>query len=66
MLGLIVEKKNGFLFQEANINGLKLILKNIFINKYHIVKSWENRSLKNFSLEKMVENHLALVLNNKS
>lgn len=66
VLGLIVEKKNGFLFQEANINELKLILKNIFIHKYHIVESWENRRLKKFSLEKMVENHFALVLDNKS
>ncbi|MFV5692428.1 glycosyltransferase family 4 protein [Flavobacterium sp. LT1R49] len=65
VLGLVVENKNGFLFEECNVAELKGILKNILKHKFLIGNCWENSKLKNFSLTKMVANHLALVLNNK-
>lgn len=65
VLGLVVENKNGFLFEELNVAELKEILLNILLNKFEIGDCSENSNLKSLSLTKMVANHLALVLDNK-
>jgi glycosyltransferase involved in cell wall biosynthesis len=61
VLGLVVENINGFLFEEENIIQLKRILENILTGKSQIGET-TNRNLESFTLEKMVNNYLKLIL----
>ncbi|MFV8271448.1 glycosyltransferase family 4 protein [Flavobacterium sp. GT2N3] len=62
VLGLIVENINGFLFEEKNIVELKGILENILSGKSQILENPTNIKLQSFTLEKMVNNYLELIL----
>lgn len=65
VLGLVVNNINGFLFKEVGVMELEKIIHAILIGGYKIGGFSSNGSLHNFSLEKMVENHLALIQENK-
>jgi glycosyltransferase involved in cell wall biosynthesis len=62
VLGLVVEKTNGFLFEEKNIVELKGILENILTRKNQITENPGNRNLESYTLERMVRNYLELIL----
>jgi glycosyltransferase involved in cell wall biosynthesis len=62
VLGLVIENKNGFLFDEVDISALTSILKKIITKKIGIDNFYNISTLANFSLENMVQNHLQLVL----
>ena len=62
VLGLVIENKNGFLFEEANVLELKEILQNILTHKLKIDDWPLNDTLENLSLTKMVNQHFALLL----
>ncbi|WP_366184781.1 glycosyltransferase family 4 protein [Flavobacterium ovatum] len=65
VLGLVEENKNGFLFDETNVTELELVLRNI-LNKEKAIQDIDGKSIsKDFSLEKMVDNHFALIQENK-
>jgi glycosyltransferase involved in cell wall biosynthesis len=61
VLGLIKESQNGFLFEEQDVIGLKIILKNILSASMSIKEDSFAVDLSSFSLHKMVENHLQLL-----
>jgi glycosyltransferase involved in cell wall biosynthesis len=61
VLGLVIEKTNGFLFEEKNIVDLKGILENILTGKSQIGKNLVSKDLESFTLEKMVNNYLELI-----
>ncbi|NRS89408.1 glycosyltransferase involved in cell wall biosynthesis [Flavobacterium sp. 7E] len=62
VLGLVTDNINGFLFDEVDIDGLTTIIKNILMDK-SAINNWCNTpALSHFSLDKMVQNHLQLVL----
>ncbi|MES2804245.1 MAG: glycosyltransferase family 4 protein [Bacteroidota bacterium] len=65
ILGLVVHNSNGFLFEEKNKLELKKILKNILTSKSQIGENFLKIKLEDFSLDQMVDNHLALLFNNK-
>ena len=62
VLGLVIENTNGFLFEEKNVVDLKGILENILTGKSQIGENPKNRNLESFTLEKMVNNYLELIL----
>lgn len=61
ILGLVSNSHNGFLFQEQDIVGLKRILQNILSSNVTINEDAFLEDLSDFSLNKMVENHLQLL-----
>ena len=65
VLGLVTDNINGFLFDEVDIDGLKTIIKNILLDKSAINNRYDSPVLSHFSLDKMVHNHLQLVLQKK-
>lgn len=67
VLGLVMENKNGFLFDTLRIDQLKEILLNI-LNQNYIFKnnSVINDNLQTFSLTKMVDNYFELVNKNQN
>ncbi len=62
VLGLVIDNQNGFLFQEQDAVGLKTILQNILSSKVAITSDAFTADLSDFSLDKMVKNHLAITL----
>ena len=64
VLSLIVENKNGFLFNAGKHHQLATILKNIVLGNLAITNEVHSQIEKDFNLEKMVDNHLEL-LNSK-
>jgi len=62
---VIHQEENGFIFKARDIYGLKEILQDVFLGNKKIVGSTRRLIEECFSLEKMVDNHLALVLENK-
>lgn len=65
VLGLVVNKINGFLFKEVDVMELEKIMHAILIGGYKIGSFSSNGISQIFSLEKMVENHLELIQGNK-
>jgi glycosyltransferase involved in cell wall biosynthesis len=62
VLGLVVENKNGFLFEESNILGLKEILESILSGKYLLEDYSEiSKGLHDLSLNNMIKNHFKLI-----
>jgi glycosyltransferase involved in cell wall biosynthesis len=67
VLALVDENKNGFLYEVSQIKELEDILCKILNRTAKIGDCSEsNKKVNELTLEKMVENHLALVLENKS
>lgn len=62
VLGLVIDNKNGFLFEETSNVELKNILKDILTRKREINNNFLNLKLDDFSLEQMVNQHFALLL----
>jgi glycosyltransferase involved in cell wall biosynthesis len=62
---VIHHRKNGFISKAGDIPALKAILEAIFVGNKKIVGNTRQLIEDCFSLEKMVDNHLALVLKNK-
>ncbi len=54
--------ENGFLLESRDIIGLKEIIQAVFVGNKKIVDNTRKAIEANFSLDKMVENHLSLVL----
>ena len=63
---VIVDNRNGYVFEARDSQTLSLILEQVFMGNKRIELNTRNVIEANFSLEKMVENHFALVLDNKS
>jgi glycosyltransferase involved in cell wall biosynthesis len=61
VLGLVIDNQNGFLFQEEDVVRLKTILQNILTSSAIIKDTAFLEDLSDFSLNKMVENHLQLL-----
>lgn len=61
VLGLVIDNQNGFLFQEQDAVGLKTILQDILSSSVLINENGFTADLSDFSLNKMVENHLELL-----
>jgi glycosyltransferase involved in cell wall biosynthesis len=61
VLGLVIDNQNGFLFQEEDVIRLKTILQNILTSRAIIKHTAFLQDLSDFSLNKMVENHLELL-----
>nr|WP_314897204.1 glycosyltransferase family 4 protein [uncultured Flavobacterium sp.] len=67
VLQLVEENRNGFLFEVAKVDELKEILRKILKKESEITNcSKTNKNINDLTLTKMVANHLALVLENKS
>lgn len=63
---VIVDGENGFLFEAKDIPAFKTIIQGLFLGHKKITDNTRTAIETDFSLNKMVENHLALVLDNKS
>jgi glycosyltransferase involved in cell wall biosynthesis len=63
---VIVDGENGYVFKAKDIQGLKEILEKIYLGHAPIESNTRIVVENGFSLQKMVEQHLALVLDNKS
>ncbi|MDG2433548.1 glycosyltransferase family 4 protein, partial [Flavobacterium sp.] len=62
VLGLVADNVNGFLFNEMDSDALTTIIKKILLNKSTIKSFPKDPVLLDLSLDKMVQNHLQLVL----
>ncbi len=62
VLGMVIENKNGFLFEREDICGLKNILLKVLKKEIVIGDGTEiNNAVNHFSLEEMVDNYIRLV-----
>ncbi len=62
VLSVIEENKNGFLFNAGNYQQLAIILKNIVLENTSISNDVDVKIVNDFNLEKMVHNHVQLLL----
>ncbi len=62
VLSIIEENINGFLFNARNYQQLAIILKNIVLEKVSISNDVDVQIVNDFNLEKMVHNHIQLLL----
>lgn len=66
VLGIIEDRKSGFLFEVTKIDQLKKILENVLNGNYILENNSNiNDNLQAFSLTQMVDNYLGLVSENK-
>lgn len=63
---VIVDGENGYIFKAKDIHALKAILEKVYLGDKKIVINTRPLVENHFSLAKMVTNHLALLLDNKS
>jgi glycosyltransferase involved in cell wall biosynthesis len=63
---VIVDGENGYIFKAKDIHALKDILEKVYLGHATIESNTRSVVENGFSLQKMVEQHFALVLNNKS
>lgn len=65
VLGIITHLNNGFLYEAKKIKELSEIIIQIWIGEFKIEKNTRSYIENHFSLDRMVENHLALLFTNK-
>ena len=61
-----MDGENGYIFKAKDIHALKEILEKVYLGHATIGLNTREVVENGFSLQKMVEQHFALVLNNKS
>ncbi|WP_338646027.1 glycosyltransferase family 4 protein [Flavobacterium sp. KS-LB2] len=65
VLGIITHLDNGFLYEAKKIKELSDLIIQIWIGEFKIEKNTRSDIENHFSLDRMVENHLALLFTNK-
>ena len=60
-LEIIEHNRNGFIFEPKNFDALAVILKNIVLGNLKIEKDVSEQIVRDFNLEKMVEEHIQLL-----
>lgn len=62
---VVSHKENGYIFKAKDVNALTAILEQVYLGNQKIEKQTRSSMENHFSLERMVQNHLALLFDNK-